>query len=50
MPDSIESNSIKASYPDGECPDCGEPIPSDVQEGDTCCNCGHTFCIERNNS
>lgn len=37
---------VKASYPDGECPDCGEDIPDDVANGEACANCGHVFCIE----
>lgn len=24
------------------CPDCGEPLPEDFQDGDVCCNCGYT--------
>jgi hypothetical protein len=34
---------IKDDYPDGECPDCFEPIPDDVWKGDACENCGHVF-------
>jgi DNA-directed RNA polymerase subunit RPC12/RpoP len=37
-------NPIKASYDNGECPDCGETIPDDVANGQACANCGHTFC------
>jgi regulator of replication initiation timing len=29
-------------YKDG-CPDCGEPIPPDIEEGQECCQCGHIF-------
>jgi DNA-directed RNA polymerase subunit RPC12/RpoP len=36
-------NVIVAAYPDGKCPDCGEEIPDDVEEGDACENCGHVF-------
>jgi uncharacterized Zn finger protein len=36
-------NPIKESYPNGECPDCGEEIPDDVVAGDECKNCGHVF-------
>lgn len=36
-------NGIKESYEDGECPDCGEPIPDDIEDGDECPNCGHIF-------
>lgn len=35
--------SVRDSYPDGECPDCGDPIPSEAVEGDACANCGHVF-------
>lgn len=31
------------NYPKGECPDCFEDIPKDVEEGDECANCTHTF-------
>ena len=34
---------IKDSYENGECPDCGKDIPSDVSNGDGCSNCGHVF-------
>jgi hypothetical protein len=37
------SNPIVDSYEDGVCPDCGEPIPQDVEEGSECVNCGHVF-------
>ena len=33
----------KKNYPDGICPDCGEPIPEDTVEGEGCENCGHVF-------
>jgi rubredoxin len=36
-------NAVKNSYPNGECPDCGENIPDDVQSGEECANCGHVF-------
>lgn len=32
---------VKAAYPDGVCPDCGEGIPDDAPEGYGCSNCGH---------
>ena len=38
-----KQNLIKASYEDGECPDCGEQIPNDVKEGQECKNCDHVF-------
>jgi hypothetical protein len=41
------SKIIRGSYPDRECPDCGEPIPLDVAEGDACSNCGHVFVLPR---
>lgn len=28
---------------DGECPDCGEDLPENWQNGDECENCGHVF-------
>lgn len=40
-------NAIKESYPNGECPDCGETIPDNVQEGQQCVNCDHVFCGPR---
>jgi hypothetical protein len=33
-------------YLAGECPDCGEKIPSVAVEGDECGNCGHVFWFE----
>lgn len=36
-------NPIKESYPDGECPDCSNYIPTDVADGESCLNCGHVF-------
>lgn len=41
-----KTNPVWKSYPRGECPDCGEPIPKDVVEGEACCNCGHIFTEE----
>jgi hypothetical protein len=38
-----EVNAVKAAYPGGECPDCGEDIPDDVVAGADCSNCGHVF-------
>jgi hypothetical protein len=40
------SNPVWNAY-DGVCPDCGEPIPEGIQEGQECCNCGHVFWPER---
>ena len=34
---------MKDEYPNGECPDCCEPIPDDCGDGDECWNCGHVF-------
>ena len=34
---------IKDYYDDGVCPDCGEPIPDDAEDGSDCVNCGHVF-------
>lgn len=42
-------NAIKESYENGECPDCGEPIPNDVVAGQACSRCGHVFVEETPN-
>ena len=34
---------MKLHYPDGCCPDCGEPIPDDCVDGQACSNCEHAF-------
>ena len=34
---------IKNSYNEGECPDCGEPLPEEICDGYECVNCGHFF-------
>lgn len=34
---------IKDNYEDGECPDCGDPIPDTAVAGDNCTNCEHVF-------
>lgn len=36
-------NDVANAYPDGECPDCGDPIPADADDGSECGNCGHVF-------
>jgi len=38
---------VYLSYEGGECPDCGEDIPTDAEEGHTCSNCGHAFFLQR---
>ena len=40
-------NPVKNSYIDGVCPDCQEPIPDDVAEGQECSNCTHAFFEEK---
>jgi len=49
FPDLANPNPIKQAYEDGECPDCGDPIPDDVAEGQACENCGHVFCLPKDN-
>jgi DNA-directed RNA polymerase subunit RPC12/RpoP len=34
---------VKGSYADGKCPDCGRTIPAKAVEGSECSNCGHVF-------
>lgn len=34
---------IKDEYDDAACPDCGEDIPDDANEGEECSNCGHVW-------
>jgi hypothetical protein len=41
-------NKLRDSYAEGECPDCGWPIPHNVREGDECQNCGHVFWLPKN--
>jgi len=36
-------NTVKDAYDGGICPDCGEDIPTDTQDGEACHNCGHVF-------
>jgi hypothetical protein len=38
-----ELKNVKDEYPYGECPDCHEPIPDNIIDGDKCSNCGHIF-------
>lgn len=38
-------NPIKASYPEGKCPDCLSEIPDYVTQGEHCIICGHVFCL-----
>ena len=35
--------SIKDSYLNGKCPDCGSYIPNNALEGESCLNCSHVF-------
>jgi len=37
------SNEIYDSYESGQCPDCGNDIPLDVADGESCDNCEHVF-------
>ncbi len=39
-------NYVKDTYPDGECPDCGEEIPEEAVSGSECENCGHVFFLD----
>lgn len=34
---------VADQFENGECPDCGEPIPNDVVRGGECQNCGHVW-------
>jgi hypothetical protein len=43
----LKSQNPVRAYKNGACPDCGEPLPEGVQDGDSCCNCGHVFHTER---
>jgi hypothetical protein len=38
---------ICAFYEDGECPDCKETIPEETLDGESCKNCGHVFCLPK---
>lgn len=36
---------VKATYPNGRCPDCGQMIDDSVEDGEECWNCGHVFIV-----
>jgi transposase len=44
-----ESQLIRESYEDEECPDCGLTIPGNVPDGGECLRCGHVFCLPHPN-
>lgn len=37
---------LQDTYDNGECPDCGEPIPARFEGGEDCLNCGHVFHLD----
>ena len=39
----IVTTDMRDHYPNGECPDCGEPISCLCVNGESCSNCGHVF-------
>lgn len=39
----VVETDMHTHYPNGECPDCGEPIDKLAVNGDACSNCGHVF-------
>lgn len=41
------SEKIREQYDDGCCPDCGEEIPYNVSDEQSCTNCGHVFTLPR---
>lgn len=43
FPEDEESNPIREMYDKCMCPDCGEDIPQDAEEGGMCENCGHVW-------
>jgi hypothetical protein len=47
--DEYKKHSMQAEYDNGECPDCGEPIPDYTDDGDNCTNCEHVFYRYREN-
>lgn len=44
--DHNRAKDIQDAYVDGVCPDCQEPIPDTVVEGEGCKNCGHVFWLD----
>jgi hypothetical protein len=34
---------VRDEYENGECPDCGDPIPEGAPNESDCENCGHVF-------
>jgi tetratricopeptide (TPR) repeat protein len=42
-PTTDEPRKVKDFYSNGNCPDCGEPIPESATEGDDCSSCGTVF-------
>lgn len=38
--------SVQNSYLNGACPDCGDKIPKEAQDGENCPNCGHIWWLE----
>jgi len=38
-----EDGKVNDNYLGGICPDCKEPIPDDIVDGQSCGNCGHVF-------
>lgn len=34
---------LASLYEGGKCPDCGQEIPSDAEDGTNCVNCEHVF-------
>lgn len=34
---------VRDGYPNGECPDCGEDIPTDCEDGGECGRCGYVL-------
>jgi hypothetical protein len=39
--------SLRDNYKGGLCPDCGDAIPEEAEDGEECENCGHVFCHPR---
>ena len=42
-PEDFGYNVVRESYPDNECPDCGDEISLKAVDGTECDNCGHVF-------